>query len=113
MAGYPLELSLDTGFAGGILIPFPLFQSLGLLSALTPDEYRLVLPDSRRLPLYTAKEDVLVGGETFGVEIHSTPLVNRRIAGRSFLRQFVATLDGPGEELKLRGVRQLTDFDAK
>jgi len=60
LGGFDLELVVDTGFAGGVLIPFPLFESLGLLRALSPDSYRAVLPDSRRLRLFTAKEEVAV-----------------------------------------------------
>ena len=103
LGGFELELVVDTGFAGGILIPFPLFESLGLLSTLSPDSYRAVLPDSRRLRLYTAKQEVTVGREKMVVEVHATPLIDRKLVGRSFLRSFVAIMDGGGEELELRG----------
>ncbi|MDG6940048.1 MAG: hypothetical protein JRN39_06580 [Nitrososphaerota archaeon] len=102
LGGSSVDLALDTGFAGGILLPLPLFESFGLLSSLSPDEYHLVLPDSRRLPLYTSKENVKVGEVAFRAEVHSSPLVNRRVAGRSFLGRFVASLDGPEEQLRIR-----------
>jgi len=103
LGGFELELVVDTGFAGGVLIPFPLFESLGLLSTLSADSYRAVLPDSRRLRLFTAKEEVTVGKEKMVVEVHATPSIDRKLVGRSFLRSFVAVLDGGGEELELRG----------
>jgi len=102
LANFPLEVVVDTGFGGGILIPFPLFESLGFLTGLTVEEYRLVLPDSRRLMLYTAKEKVGVAEAFVHTEVHASPSIDRRLAGRSFLRSFVATLDGGREELKLQ-----------
>ena len=35
--GFAIEASVDTGFDGGVLIPFPLFASLGLMKALSED----------------------------------------------------------------------------
>jgi clan AA aspartic protease len=105
LAGFSLELAVDTGFAGGILIPFPLFQSLALLSALTPDTYHAVMPDSRRVRLYTARVEVTLGSTKLLVDVHSSPLVEKKLIGRSFLRSFVAMLDGKKERLKLQDAR--------
>jgi len=102
LANFPLDLVVDTGFSGSVLIPFPLFESLGLLSALTLDTYYAVMPDSRRFRLYTAKENVQVGSETTRADVHTSPAINRKLAGRAFLRSFVTTLDGMKEELELR-----------
>ena len=102
LAGFPIELTVDTGFAGGIIIPFPLFQSLALLSALTPDTYHAVMPDSRRVRLYTAKVEVTLGSKRLFVDVHSSPLVEKKLIGRSFLRSFVATLDGKKERFRLQ-----------
>jgi predicted aspartyl protease len=101
--GVKLELTVDTGFGGAILIPFPLFQSLGLLSALTPDNYNAIMPDSRRVRLYTARTEVSLGKSRLSADIHSSALVARSLVGRAFLRSFVSVLDGPKEELRLRG----------
>lgn len=99
---FRLQLIVDTGFAGGILIPFPVFQSLGLMLALTPDSYHAIMPDSRRVRLYTAYAEVYLESTKFLVEVHSSPLLEKKILGRSFLRSFIATLDGKKEELRLR-----------
>lgn len=103
LAGFPLQVVLDTGFGGSLLVPLEVFESLGLMSALTEDEYTLVLPDSRKFSLYTAEEEVGLGGRNFRAEVHASPCVNRRLAGRSFIRRFVATLKGPEQELTIHG----------
>ena len=105
LRSFSIEAVVDTGFGGGLLIPFPLFETLGLLSALTPDERLLVLPDSTRLELYTARDEVGVGSDSIKVEVHSSPSVDRRLVGRGFLRSFVAALDGEEEELTVRRIR--------
>jgi predicted aspartyl protease len=102
LAGFPVELTIDTGFGGGILIPFSLFQSLSLLNALIPDSYHAIMPDSRRVRLYTARAEVNIGSTKLLVDIHSSPLVERKLAGRSFLKSFITVLDGKREKLTLR-----------
>ena len=105
LAGFPLQLMVDTGFAGGIVIPFPLFQSLGLLTALTPDSYDAVMPDSRRVRLYTARAEVSLGtAKQFSVDVHSSPFLEKKLLGRLFLRSFTAILDGKKEEFRLRSL---------
>jgi predicted aspartyl protease len=101
LAGLTLDCVLDTGFSGGVMIPFPIFGSLGLLSRLVPDEYMAVMPDSRRVPIYTARDEVTVGSSRISALIHASPRLERRLAGRAFLERFVATLDGPGGVLSL------------
>ena len=98
---FPLELAMDTGFDGSVLIPFPLFRSLGLLSAISGDQASLVLPDSRRLPLYTSVCRATLGGSRFETAVHSSPEVDKKVVGREFLRMYVATLEGRAEELTL------------
>ncbi len=92
--GVPVECLVDTGFSGGMLVPFPLFESLGLLSRLVPDAYHAVMPDGRRLPLYTARGEVDAGLAALQTEVHSSPALDRRMVGRRFLNVFVAILDG-------------------
>jgi predicted aspartyl protease len=96
-----MELTLDTGFGGGILIPFTLFQSIGLLNALSLDSYYAVMPDFRRTVLYTAKAKVTVGTTSILAEVHSSPIIERRLLGRSFLRSFVTVLHGRKQEMKI------------
>ncbi|MDE1854304.1 MAG: hypothetical protein KGI38_11245 [Thaumarchaeota archaeon] len=99
---FPVEVAVDTGFDGDVLIPFSLFKSLGFLSALSKDEFSLLLPDSRKLGLYTSRCRVKLGDESFESTVHSSPEVEKKVVGRAFLRAFVAALDGGKEELTIR-----------
>jgi predicted aspartyl protease len=94
LAETPLECLLDTGFSGGLLIPFPLFESLGFLSRLVADEYSAVLPDSRRFHLYTARDEVSIGDLRTTAEVRSSPAVAKKLVGRRLQRASVAKLDG-------------------
>lgn len=103
LGGFPLRLTVDTGFGGGILIPLPLFQSLGLLSFQSPDSYFAVMPDSRRVKLYTSRAEVTIdSASSFVVDIHSSAFLEKKIVGRSFLKSFVLMLDGRKGELRIR-----------
>lgn len=101
LLGVQIECLVDTGFSGGVLVPFPTFESLGLLSRLVPDAYQAVMPDGRRLPLYTAKGQVGVGTASIQTEIQSSPALRRWLVGRGFLKAFVAVLDGKQKLLTL------------
>ena len=92
-----LECVIDTGFSGGLLVPLPTFESLGLFSSLAQDEYIAVMPDSRRVVLYTAREVVTAGSSRVSTLVHAAPTLDRKLAGRAFLQSFVTTLDGPRE----------------
>jgi clan AA aspartic protease len=96
---FTVELQIDTGFSGGILLPFQTFQSIGLASRLSPESFAAVLPDARRVPVYTAVSDVTIGSLKLSSRIHSSPLLNKRLIGREALRSMVARLDGPKETL--------------
>lgn len=101
VGGVDIEPIVDTGFSGSLLIPFPLFQSLGLMTKLTANRYSALMPDSRKLLLYTAKEEITIGSLDLEAEIHSSPALDRKLLGRTLLRTFVATLDGKNERLTL------------
>ncbi len=103
LAGMMLECVVDTGFSGGIIIPFSTFQSLGLLAELDPEEYLVVMPDSRRVALYTASEEVKAGSWRVRTLVHAAPSRGRTLVGRRFLESFVTTLDGPSATLSLSG----------
>lgn len=94
--GAELECLVDTGFSGGVLIPFPTFESLGLLVALSRDEFSAVMPDGRRLPLFTSKATVRIGSVAMETDVHSSPALDRSFVGRGFLQSLVTVLDGPG-----------------
>lgn len=103
LAGTSLECLVDTGFSGSLLIPFPLFESLGFLSRLSPDTYDAVMPDSRKFGIYTTREEVVVGSLKMATEVHSSPALDKRLVGRRLLMAFVAKLDGRSEVLSLYG----------
>jgi clan AA aspartic protease len=102
IGAFSMELLVDTGFSGGVLLPFPLFQSLGLMRRLVPEGYSAVLPDSRRLIVYTALSEVKIGSLRASTRVHSAPSLDRRLLGREALKAMVATLDGPEETLTLK-----------
>jgi clan AA aspartic protease len=101
LAGMTLECAVDTGFSGGLMIPFSIFESLGLLAAVIPEEYLVVMPDSRRVALYTTSEEVRVGSSRVHTLVHAAPTLNKKLLGRAFLESFVATLDGPQKLLSV------------
>ncbi len=71
LLGLSLECVLDSGFDGGIVIPFSTFPSLGLLNDIWSDEYYAVIPDSRSLPLFTSRKMVRPGSHELEVMIHA------------------------------------------
>ena len=97
----PIECLVDTGFAGGMLVPFSIFESLGLLSRLLPHSYNALMPDTRKVPLYTSIAEVSVGDMRIPTEVHSAPSLDKKLVGRTFLRRFVTRLDGKKEELSI------------
>lgn len=105
LQGVPIESAVDTGFSGSALVPYALFESAGLQSRLVPERYKLIMPDSREIPLVSALGDFEVGGVRFRALVHATAEVRKKLIGRAFLKSFVATLDGPKEELTLSGQR--------
>jgi predicted aspartyl protease len=102
LLGSRLQVLLDTGFGGGVMIPFPLFHSLGLMSGLVADGFTVVMPDARKLPIFTAREIVGIGPFRFAAHVHSSPALNRSLMGREALAGFLTVLDGPRESLTLR-----------
>ena len=101
LAGMSFDCVVDTGFSGGMVIPLSTFESLGLLSGLVPEEYLAVMPDSRKVALYMASEEVTVGSSRVRTLVHAAAPLDRKLVGRAFLAAFVATLDGPRETLSV------------
>jgi predicted aspartyl protease len=97
-----VELVVDTGFAGELLVPYHLFESAGLLPLITAERFKAVMADRREIPLITALGLFDVGGERLRTRVHTSRQLDKKVAGRGFLRAFVATLDGVKEELSLR-----------
>lgn len=103
VGGERVELIVDTGFSGEVLIPFRLFEHIGLTSFLVPYEYSALMPDSRRIKLYTASATLTLGSKRYAVKVHSSQHIDRRIVGRGFLNRFVSILNGPRKELAIEG----------
>ncbi len=91
LAGMTLECVVDTGFSGGLMIPFSTFESLGLLAGLVPASYTVVMSESRRVALYTASEEVTAGSSRVRTLVHAAPALEGKLAGRTFVKSFVAT----------------------
>ena len=98
----PVELVVDTGFSGELLVPYHLFESAGLMALVTAERFRAVMPDGREIPLITALGDLEVGEDRLVTRVHTSRQLDRKVVGRGFLGAFVATLDGAKEELSLR-----------
>src|SRR5712691_6670373 len=79
-----LKFLVDTGFAGGLLVPISTFESLGLQAYLVPEVYLVVKPDSRRVALYAASREVKAGSSRIRCLVHAAPTIDRSWGGRSF-----------------------------
>ncbi|PSN99787.1 hypothetical protein B9Q05_11320 [Candidatus Marsarchaeota G2 archaeon ECH_B_1] len=99
LCGQSVNLLVDTGFSGGVLIPFWMFERMSLLSYLTPDEYYAVMADTRKIRLYTATGVLTLRSKKHTVNTHSSPYIDKKIVGRDFLKRFLLTLNGPKSEL--------------
>ena len=94
-----VELVVDSGFSGGVLLPFPHFQALGLMSRLVPEDFAAVLPDRRKVEAYTAMAQVTMGKASFSTLVHASPMIDKSLLGREALKAMDAKLDGPNEAL--------------
>ncbi|RLG87457.1 MAG: hypothetical protein DRO15_04900 [Thermoprotei archaeon] len=98
---YELELLVDIGFSGGILIPYNLYEELKLALFEVPEKYYGILPIGVPITLHTALAKVVIDGLEFKIHIHSHPLINKKLAGRELLNKMKILLNGPMEELEL------------
>ncbi len=97
-----IECIVDSGFAGGILVPFSTFESLGFLSNMSKEEFSAVRPDMRSFPLFTSRGRAKIGPMEIDVDVHSSPALSRSLVGRQFLKNLRAELDGPRRTLTIR-----------
>jgi len=98
---YELELVVDTGFSGGILIPYHLYDELKLTLAEVPSRYFGILPVGIPITLHTALTEVSIEKLKFKVHVHSHPLINKKLAGRELVNQLKILLNGPKRELEI------------
>lgn len=101
-----LELLVDTGFGGGVLIPFHLYEDLGLTLFEVPDKYYGILPTGIPITLHTATANIAIGKLSLKTHIHSHPLIEKQLAGRKLINKLKLLLDGPKEELEILTPRQ-------
>jgi predicted aspartyl protease len=107
LEGIPVECAVDTGFSGAVLIPYPLFESAGLVSRILADRYKLVMPDLREVPALSALGNLTFGEARIRAKVHAAHGVSKKLVGRHFLEGIVATLDGPKKELTISFGRAL------
>jgi len=96
-----LTLHVDTGFDGGVLIPFDLYEELKLTLVEEPYPARGVFPSGLAIELYVAVTDVEINGLRLTAHVYSSPLILKKLAGREILNKLILTLNGPKEELEL------------
>jgi len=101
MGDFELELMVDTGFSGEVLIPYHLYDELKLTLLEVPDKYFGILPVGIPIILHTALTEVSIGELKFKVHVHSHPLISKRLAGRKLLNQLKILLNGPKKELEI------------
>ncbi len=100
---YETELLIDTGFSGGILLPFTLYEKLGLTLAEVQDRYYGILPIGVPITLHTAQAKIAINDTVeFETYIHSHPLINKKLAGRQLINKLKILLNGPRKKLELR-----------
>ncbi len=94
---HDLELVIDTGFSGGVLLPMETYLELGLSKWEVEDVYYGILPTGRNISLYTAISYIIVGKYRFLIHVHTSPLINKSLAGRELLNRLRLILDGPNK----------------
>ena len=93
---------IDTGFDGGILIPFNLFEKLQLNLVEEPYPAQGVFPTGLTTSLHEALVKVETCNMRFTVHAYSTPFINKKLVGRELLNKLILTLNGPKKELEIK-----------
>lgn len=101
---YELELMVDTGFSGGVLIPYRLYNELKLTLIEEQNKYLGILPVGIPIVLHTALTEARIRNFTFEIHVHSNPLIDKKLAGRELLNSMKILLNGPKKELEILDV---------
>ncbi|MCD6369289.1 MAG: hypothetical protein J7L38_05795 [Thermoproteales archaeon] len=93
---------VDTGFDGGILIPFSLYENLGLMLMEEPHLSRGVFPSGSIIKLHTAVTKIEMAGFKMNTHVYSSPFIRRKLVGREVLNSLILLLNGPQRELEIK-----------
>jgi len=97
------EMLLDTGYDGIILLPWSTYLELGLRKCELPRRLWStgVSVTGEEFPLRAAQALVALGERTMPVVAETYRDNSKRLVGRGFVDDYITTLDGPREELKI------------
>ncbi|RLE62313.1 MAG: hypothetical protein DRJ47_10870 [Thermoprotei archaeon] len=93
---------VDTGFDGGILIPFSLYENLGLTLVEEPHLSHGVFPSGSIIKLHTAVTEIEMAGFKMNTHVYSSPFIHRKLVGREVLNNLILLLNGPQRELEIK-----------
>jgi hypothetical protein len=100
-------IQLDTGYDGGLLLPYKLYQDLALYRWEYPEEYWPVgkTVSGEIIELMLAKGQVLIPRWNVALEVFIETFEGNAefLLGRGFIRKFRVLLDGPGNKVCLVG----------
>jgi len=96
-----LTFKVDTGFAGGILVPYGIYMKLELMLAEEP--YPLVgrFATNETIRLYRALTKVELEDKVFRVYVYSSSFIRRKLVGREVLNKLKILLNGPQQTLEV------------
>ncbi len=96
-----LTVRVDTGFDGGLLLPFDSYLELGLQGFEESSELVGRTAGGIAVRLRESRGVVTLQGERFASRVFTTPLLLRPLLGLELLKLWNAVFDGPGGELSL------------
>ncbi len=97
-----LTFRVDTGFAGGITLPYDIYLRLGLTLAEEPYPVIGRFVTGSTVKLYRAYTKVELEGKTvFYVYAYSSPYITKKLIGREFLNKLMLLLNGPQKTLEI------------
>ncbi|RLE72446.1 MAG: hypothetical protein DRJ37_02810 [Thermoprotei archaeon] len=97
-----LAFKVDTGFAGGIMLPYDVYTELELTLAEEP--YPLIgrFATGSTIKLYRAYTKVeLEKSIKFHVYAYSSPYISKKLVGRELLNKLKLLLNGPQKTLEI------------
>ena len=97
-----LAFKVDTGFAGGVMLPYDIYAKLELTLAEEP--YPLIgrFATGSTVKLYRAYTKVeLEGKAVFYVYAYSSPYIAKKLVGRELLNKLKLLLNGPQRTLEV------------
>jgi len=96
-----LSFKVDTGFAGGVLVPYSIYMKLELMLAEEPYPLLGRFATNETIKLYRALTKVELGDKVFQVYVYSSPFIRRKLVGREVLNKLKVLLNGPQQTLEV------------